>query len=857
MKNEIKVLLVEDNPGDVYLVREMLDDIQSVSFSLECAYRLSSALQKLENDFIDVILLDLSLPDSQGLKTFCSIQAHASRTPIVVLSGLGDEEVAVEALKKGAQDYLIKGKIDGDSLARTMRYSMERKQIELELQDGKQRYKRLVEILPDIIYRIDANGYFTFINEAVQVFGYEPDELIGKHFSELIHPDDLKKVSRSEVLSEYSGKTSDYKTTPKLFDERRTGQRKTTGLQIRVKSKKSPEYMEYTIQIIKWPKKHEKIIEVAATGHYDSDIMKNDKRFVGTVGVIRDITGSKHAEEMICTLSLAVEQSPAMIAVTDTDGRIDYINPKFCKVTGFEPEEVLGKNLIDIIQPGGESLSMADKTLWKAITSKGEWKEAFSSRKKHGELFWTSLSLSAIKSNEGFISHYLAIMEDITEHKQAEERIHYLAYYDSLTALPNRELFHDRLNMAIIHAHRKQQMLAVAFIDIDRFKKVNDTLGHSTGDRLLKIIADRLKSCIREEDTVSRQGGDEFVLLLTEISRMEDANDVTQRILKKLKEPVIIDDHDLCISASIGIALYPGDGTTAEALLKNADSAMYISKESGRDNYHFYSSTVQEKAYEQLLEEMYLRRALENRELVLYYQPQVNIATGRLVGMEALLRWKHPKKGLISPAEFIPLAEDTGQIVPIDFWVLHTACKQNMAWQRAGLPSVPIAVNISGHTFGRENLIDFVNNVLHDTRMSPDALDLEITEGIAIQNLQTTIYKLNKLKSLGIQITIDDFGTGFSSLSYLSKFPIQKLKIGMTFIHNLHKDPTNSAIVKAVIAMAKSLQLTVIAEGVETDEQFEFLQGLQCDEFQGYLCSKAVTSEEMGRFLAKNAGKLL
>ncbi|MCF6149666.1 MAG: EAL domain-containing protein [Candidatus Kuenenia sp.] len=854
MKDKKKILLVEDNPGDVLLVREMLGDIQSISFNLECTDRLSSAMEKLKREHIDIILLDLSLPDSQGLKTFCTMQAHASKIPIVVLSGLGDEEIAVEALKKGAQDYLIKGKIDGDLLARTMRYSIERKQIELELQDGKQRYKRLVEMLPDIIYRIDANGYFTFVNEAVRVFGYQPEELIGKHFSELIHPEDIKKVSRAEVLLGYSGKAENDQPPPKLFDERRTGPRKTTGLQIRIKSKESREYMEYTIQVIKWPKKQEKIIEVNAAGYYDTDVMKSDKQFIGTVGVIRDITVSKHAEEMICTLSLAVEQSPTMIVVTDIKGHIDYVNPKFSKVTCFEPSEVIGKNLMDVIRPEG-SQSKEGKTLWETIALKGEWKEEFSSRKKQGEPFWMSLSLSSIKNNEGVVTHYLAIMEDITEHKQAEERIHYLAYYDSLTSLPNRELFRDRLNMAIIHAHRKKQMLAAAFIDIDRFKKVNDTLGHDTGDRLLKIIADRIKSCIREEDTLSRQGGDEFVLLLPEINRMEDVNDVIQRILRKVKDPVIIGEYELRISASIGIALYPDDGTTAETLLKNADSAMYISKESGRDNNHFYSSTMQEKAYEQLIEEMNLRRALENREFLIYYQPQVNITTGQIIGMEALLRWKHPKKGLISPAEFIPLAEDTGQIVPIDFWVLRTACEQGMAWQKAGLPSVPIAVNISGHTFGRENLIEFVHDVLGKTNMSPNTLDLEITEGIAIQNLQTTIYKLNKLKNLGIQITIDDFGTGFSSLSYLSKFPIQKLKIGMTFIHDLHKDPTNSAIVKAVISMAKSLKLTVIAEGVETNEQFEFLRGLECDQFQGYLCSKAITVEEMGCFLAKNAGK--
>jgi len=844
-----KILLVEDNPGDARLVREMLKDIQGEPFILEHTEYLASALHIIKENSVDIILLDLSLPDSQGLKTFCTIQGHASRSPVIVLSGLDDKAIAIEAVKKGAQDYLIKGEIEGNVLARSIWYAIERKQNELVLQEGERRYRRLVEMLPDIVYRIDTNGRFTFINDAISVFGYKPKDLIGEHFSKLIHPDDIDKISRMEVLPKLKGKTNAEIKAPKLFDERRTGERKTTGLEVRIKPKQSQEYMEYIVQVIRWPRKQEKIVEVAATGHYDEDIKKRDKHFIGTIGVIRDITGHKQAEELICKLSLAVEQSPNMIIIADIKGQIEYANPKFTMVTNYIVEEIIGNSLMDILKPD-ETSGKNDNSRWDTIVSNSEWREEFLSKKKNKEPFWANLTISPIKNQEGAVSHYLAIMEDVTERKRTAEKVHYLAYYDSVTALPNRELFSDRLNMAIIHANRKKYMLAVIFIDLDRFKNINDTLGHSIGDRLLKVIASRLKNCLREEDTISRQGGDEFVLLLPEISRIEDIGDVIQRILKKIKEPALIKQHRLCITASAGIALYPNDGNTVETILKNADTAMYISKEAGKDNYRFYSPVMQERAYEQLVEETNLHHAVENREFLVYYQPQICIRTGNIIGMEALIRWNHHEKGVILPAEFIQLAEDTELIVPIDLWVLRTACRQNSRWQREGLPPVTVAVNISGHTFKRENFEKIVADIVKETNIPPDTLELEITERIAIQNLDETIIKLNELKRLGIKIAIDDFGTGFSSLGYLSKFPFEKLKIGMTFIHNLHKDPTNAAIVSSVTAMAKNLNLKVIAEGVEVKEQLNFLREIGCDEFQGFLFSKAVPEKKMREMLS-------
>ncbi|MCQ4574326.1 MAG: EAL domain-containing protein [Candidatus Brocadiales bacterium] len=556
---KINVLLIEDNPGDARLVKEMLAEARDEPFKLEWVGRLSGGLERLEKGEINLVLLDLGLPDSVGLDTFRGVHEKAPELPIVVFSGSNDETMAIEAVKQGAQDYLVKGNVDTSLLVRSMRYAVER--------------------------------------------------------------------------------------------------------------------------------------------------------------------------------------------------------------------------------------------------------------------------------------------------KKAEEKIKYMAYHDALTGLSNRKHFRESLDQALEHARRTGRMLAVIFLDLDRFKVINDTLGHDIGDLLLQSAAGRLKSCVRKEDTVARQGGDEFTLLIVEVPHVEDVVGIAGKIIESIKQPYMLEGHELFITTSMGVAFFPNDGEDAETLLKNADTAMYRAKEEGRDKYQLYSPSMHTNVLEKLELENSLRRALKNQELMVYYQPLVNLNTGEIVGMEALARWRHNQRGIVAATEFIPLAEDIGLIIPIGEWVLRTACKQNKAWQEAGLPPVCVAVNLSAHMFQKQGLPEVVGRVLKDTGLPPSLLELEITETVLMKDLEAGARTLAELKDMGVHVAIDDFGTGYSSLSYLTRLPVDKLKIDQSFVRDLTIHPDNDAVVKATVAMAHSLKLKAVAEGVETPAQLEFLRSAKCDEIQGTLFNKPVPPEEFEKLL--------
>ena len=438
---------------------------------------------------------------------------------------------------------------------------------------------------------------------------------------------------------------------------------------------------------------------------------------------------------------------------------------------------------------------------------------------------------------------------DITERKRAEEQIKSLAYHDALTGLPNRRLFQDRLSVAVAQAHRNAQPLAVLFLDLDRFKPVNDSLGHSAGDRLIQDVAERLRTCLREGDTVARLGGDEFTLLLPGVSQVVDAARVAEKVLDTLRQPFHIEGRELFVTASIGISLYPDDGRDADALVRNADAAMYRAKEQGRDNYQLYAPALNATALERLALESSLRQALAHDELIVHYQPVLDLASGRLEAMEALLRWRHPELGLVPPTEFIPLAELTGLIIAFGPWVLRTACAQTRAWQEAGHAEVGVAVNISARQFQHPDLVAQVKRALDETKLEPRFLELEITETSAMHGVQMAIHTLRELKALGVRIAIDDFGTGYSSLSYLRRFPIDTLKIDRIFISEITHDPDDAAIATAVIALAHTLKLRVVAEGVETAEQLAFLTARGCQHAQGFLFGAPRPAEECASLL--------
>jgi diguanylate cyclase (GGDEF)-like protein/PAS domain S-box-containing protein len=459
-------------------------------------------------------------------------------------------------------------------------------------------------------------------------------------------------------------------------------------------------------------------------------------------------------------------------------------------------------------------------------------------------------SISATSPAPG---QFATIFEDITERRRAEDEMQSLAYLDTLTGLPNRILLQDRLSGALIRAEREGCLVGILFLDLDRFKPINDTLGHAVGDRLLKSVADRLRECVRKSDTVARLGGDEFVLVLTSVQRELDTTLVAQEILRRLAQPFAVGDRDIYSSASIGIAIYPLDGRDADTLLKNADMAMYAAKDQGRNTYQFYTDEMNRRALERLGLETSLRRALQSGELFLQYQPQVDLARNKITGVEALLRWRHPEQGLIPPGRFIPVAEETGLILPVGEWALRAACIQGRAWQDAGLPPLRIAVNLSGQQFKQPGFVDLVQRTLDETGMSPELLELELSESMFAEGGDETLQRLRALKGMGVHVAIDDFGTGYASLSYLRKCPIDRVKIAQTFLRDISANPDDAAIVETILAIARSLALEVIAEGVETAEQFAFLGSRQCDDMQGYYFAVPLLPQDVERLLREGS----
>ena len=437
---------------------------------------------------------------------------------------------------------------------------------------------------------------------------------------------------------------------------------------------------------------------------------------------------------------------------------------------------------------------------------------------------------------------------DLEERKRVEQSIRHMAHHDALTGLPNRSLFRDRLTHAMAQADRYHQKLAVMFLDLDRFKAINDTLGHNVGDQLLKIAAERLRSCVRDSDTVARLGGDEFTVVVEDIVEDHDAAAVAQKILDTLSQPFNLYGHEVFISVSVGVTLYPSDDENADNLLRNADSAMYRAKEFGRNNFQFYVAEMNIKARERLMLESSLRRALDRDEFMLYYQPRVSLLSGRVIGAEALMRWRHPELGLVPPSEFIPILDETGMIIPVGDWALREACRQNREWQDMGLPPIRVAVNLSVRQFIQKDLADTIVRALDAANLSAEHLEVEITEDLFLEHNQTNIITLARLKNMGIHISIDDFGTGYSSLSYLKRLPIDTLKIDQSFVRDIG-DPDNKAIASAIIAMASSLRLNVLAEGVETDEQLAFLRAQGCNEIQGFSFSHPLPADEFAQLL--------
>jgi diguanylate cyclase (GGDEF)-like protein/PAS domain S-box-containing protein len=684
------LLLVEDNPGDARLLREMFSEQGAHNTDLVHVECVGDAEKYLGDSTVDIIVLDLGLPDAQGMAAVRRTHLAAPHVPLVVLTGLDDELVAAEALQEGAQDYLIKGQIDARGFLRSLRYAVERKVAEEALFLEKERAQVTLNSIGDAVVCTDISGNISFLN---------------------------------------------------LIAEKMTG----------------------------WTSED-------AAGRPMAEVFR-----------ILDAT------------TLETIPSPMEMAV------------------GQDRTVHLSSNCI-LIRRGGYEIPIEG-------------------------------SASPIHDREGHVTGAVIVFSDVSTARAMAVQMIHSAQHDFLTGLPNRMLLNDRIGQSITLASRHMKKLAILFLDLDGFKHINDSLGHVIGDKLLKAISKCLIDCVRLSDTVSRQGGDEFVVLLSEMEQSEDAAITARRMLHVVAEAHSIDQHDLHVTTSIGVSVFPDDGLDAETLIKNADTAMYQAKDNGRQSYQFFKPAMNVRAVERQSTEENLRRALERQEFALYYQPKINLKTGEITGAEALIRWLHPVRGLVSPAEFIPIAEDCGLILPISRWVLREACKQARTWVNAGLLPVTMAVNISAMEFRDEKFLESVFVILKETGLDPKFLELELTESVLMKRAESAASVLQSLRASGVRVAVDDFGTGYSSLSYLRKFPIDALKIDQSFVRQITTTPDDTAIVTAVISMGRSLKLRVIAEGVETQEELAFLQAHQCDEAQGYYFSRPVPPQQFAKLL--------
>jgi diguanylate cyclase (GGDEF)-like protein/PAS domain S-box-containing protein len=693
----------------------------------------------------------------------------------------------------------------------------------LELEFSEKRSRQILESALDAFIGMDSNGTIIDWNaQAAATFGWPRDEAVGQSLFTMIIPERYR--------------TSDAKGARNFLA---TGE---DGL------------LDRRVEMIACRRNGQEFpIEIAVS----SSQWGETRLFTA---FLRDISNRRDMEEALFAekerAQVTLNSIADAVACTDISGKITFLNMVAERMTGWSHIDAAGKPMADV-------LGIVDATSRKATANPMELapdenrtiqipSNAILVRQDGVEIPIED-SVARIHDRKGATTGTVIVFRDVSAARAMSLQLSHAAEHDFLTGLPNRMLLNDRINQATILASQNRKKVAILFLDLDGFKHINDSLGHATGDKLLKSVAARLIDCVRDSDTVSRQGGDEFVVLLSEVGQAEDAAITARRLLQAIASPYFIDGHDLHITTSIGVSVFPDDGVDAETIIKNADTAMYQAKENGWQSYKFFTASMNERAVQRQSIEEGLRRALERKEFAVYYQPKINLRTGRMSGAEALLRWTHPTRGLISPAEFIPVAEDSGLIVEIGKWVLREACQQAQAWIIRGFDLPTIAVNISAMEFRQERFLEGVMEVLKETNFNPRRLELELTESALMRHVEATESILKVLRATGVQIAIDDFGTGYSSLSYLRKFPIDALKIDQSFVRQITTNPDDSSIVTAVISMGRSLKLRVVAEGVETLNELEFLKAHQCDEAQGYYFSRPVSAEQFVTLLGTAA----
>lgn len=820
------VLLVEDDADDAARIQATLVGAGTAAIRIEWVTTLATALVCLEKDDVafKVVLLDLDLPDGHGVDAFERIYQATPDALILILCTVGDEDTARLAVARGAYDYLIKEHVDAYWLPRILRYVLERKAAQDAYGMSEALFRAISDASPLGILVSDTLGNCTYSNAAYQkISGLTLKETLGSDWRTAIHPED-----RQRILAEWQGAVSENQNfTSEVRFLRADGSllwaRINTAAMTPLPGKGAHGHVQ-TVEDITERKTTEAVLRQA-----EEALFEEKERAEVTLNSIGDA-----------------------VLTTDLAGKVTYLNVVAETMTGWSQEEALGQPLSDVFKiVDGDTRQPSVDPAQRAIAEDrtvGLSTDCVLLRRDGSEAPIEDSS-APIHNRQGSVTGAVIVFHDVGQSRAMAQKMSYLAQHDFLTGLPNRVLLTERLSQAIRLAIRHRTQVGLMFLDIDYFKHINDSLGHAIGDQLLQSIAERLKQCVRASDTICRQGGDEFVILLAEIERPQDAAHVAETLRTALALPHFIGKHELHVSLSIGISVFPDDGVTADLVMQNADIAMYHAKSCGRNNYQFFRAEMNTRAVERMFVETGLRRALKHEEFLLYYQPKINLASGVMTGSEALIRWQAPEIGLIQPGQFVPIAEDSGLIVPIGRWVLREACRQVKAWQESGLKVVPVSVNISAVEFKQKNFLEGVALILSETGLPPRLLELELTESVLMHDAEASASVLLALKAMGIQLAIDDFGTGYSSLSYLKRFPTDTLKIDQSFVRDILIGNGDATIVSAVIGMGRSLKQRVIAEGVETQEQLDFLQLQKCDEGQGFQFSHPLPAAEFARLL--------
>ena len=883
-----RLLIIDD---DAQLRRTLGDILKVKGYEALTAEDGTEGLSLLGAGPVDLALIDLSLPDIGGLELLERIRADFPSTQAIVLTGDASVESAVEATHRGAFSYVVKP-CAMDQLLLQIRRAVEKGRAEAQLRDAQlAQQRRTVELAAEIAERKSTEAALRRSNRHLRLFSECNDTLVHAVCEDgLLESICAKIVELGNYRLAWVGYIADpaEELTPVTHAlhpgeclavrarghgqsaaqgcpvartmEQGGGREEGRGLEKAYAAWLDEGSRYGCAPAVAFPLRGEKGIfgvltihtaEGAGFGTEETGLLNElASHLAFGIQSLRTSAERRRAGEVLRQRQRAIEASCNGIMLTGAapdEAPILYVNPAFERLTGYAAQEMPGGGFGFLGAEDQEQMGLAE--VRAALREQRKGQAVLRHRRRDGRLFWTELSVSPVRDEQGRVANFVWILNDITERKHYEEQLEHQANHDGLTGLANRNLLTDRIDQALSYAGRYGKQAALLFINLDNFKDLNDSLGYDAGDLLLKAVAERLGRCVRAFDTVARHGGDEFVVVLPDLAAGEEAATIAKQIRESIRRPFAIAGEEVLVTCSTGISLFPKDGAEPQSLLQNANVAMHRAKEQDRGSSQFYTCEMNERAIARLTMEKCLRRALEREELLLHYQPQVDLETGRILGVEALLRWQSPELGLVPPARFIPLAEETGLIVPLGEWVLKTVCAQAMAWRRSGLSPLVVAVNLSPRQFWQQGLPATVARVLAETGLEPRWLELEIIESLVMHDMESARATLQQLKELGVQLSMDDFGTGYSSLSYLKRFPFDKIKIDQSFVHDITGDPDSAAIARAIIAMGHSLNLRVIAEGVETEGQLGYLRFHGCDEMQGYFFSRPAPPEDIARML--------